>query len=481
TFKYINSLNSYGNSFEDYFDGYYDYYDDYYDDYFENFGDYGNGEYNYENPIDGFDFDSKVTDTAIVNSAENSGLVTSRLASIFPILVGVGGFMTLLGVFLGPLLVTLVGMYVSLVRRNANLKFDFGTEFSNIFKNTFNDTYFKKLVGNLLVGVITIALSLLLIVPGVIFIFSAYFTFQIMNDYPNLKPSEAIKLSRKIVSGNRTELFTYELSFIPWYLLVGITFGLANIYVIPYKSTCDALYYENFRLRALAEGRIVEDDFLSADERFMKYNSMNAENPYQAQQNGYYATAGAPNMDVQSRQEQMYKATEQYVANNCTFFTPDFRPIDPFVQYNPYANPYGNPYQQYQQPNGGYYNPPQQQPPYQQDTAASSQYTQYYAQPPVQQEVPNTNSAYTQPKQHSYADSIPVQPQEAKPEENVSVQNDMSTETSDNVPEFPQMPETPSADYPSAEHTETQENAPNYCEPPQSADSFSENDNNEQY
>ncbi|MDE6470567.1 MAG: DUF975 family protein [Eubacterium sp.] len=475
-FSVVFDFGSLGSSFSDYL---YDY-----DDPFEDFGAYDDDYYNYydyENPIDGFEFDSNVTNTGLSKLSANPFQFGRYFAkSMF----GVMSITSLVVLALSPLYVTLEGVYISFVRRNVNQKFDLAAELSGVFKRSFDKSYLNKLVGYLLVGLITMLLACLFIVPGVIFSFSAYFTFQLMNDYPNLKPSEAIKLSRKIVAGNRTELFTYELSFIPWYLLIMVTFGLANIYVLPYKSTCDALYYENFRLRALAEGRIVEDDFLSADERFAKYNSVNNENPYQAQPNGYYAQAGMPNMDAQSRQEQIYKATEQYVANNCTFFTPDFRPIDPFAQYNPYANPYGNPYQQYQQPNGGYYNPPQQQrPPYQQGTAAPQQpqYTPYYTQPPVEQEVQNTNSAYTQPEQHSYAESSPVQPQEVKPEENVSVQNDMSAEPSDNVSESPQMPETPSADYPSAEHTEPQENAPSYCEPPQSADSFSEKDNNEQY
>lgn len=457
--------------FDDYFE---DYYNDY-DDYFEGFGDYdGNESYNYENPIDGFEFDSKVADTAVADAAENS--VESKPVSILPVFAGLGSITALAGIFLGPLVVTLAGMYVSLVRRNANLKFDIGTELNNVFKNTFNENYFKKLLGNLLVGVITIALALLLIVPGIIFGLSAYFTFQLMNDYPNLKPSEAIKLSKKIVSGNRTELFVYELSFIPWYLLVMITLGLANIYVIPYKSTCDALYYENFRLRALAEGRIVEDDFLSADERFAKYNSMNAENPYQAQPNGYYASAGAPNMDAQNRQEQMYRATEQYVMNNCTFFTPDFRPIDPFAQYNPYANPYGNPYQQYRQPNGGYYNPPQQ-PPYQGAAPQQPQYTQYYTQPPVQQDMQNNAEVHPVQDEQSHAYNTPVSSQDTQPEETAAlenVQNNVNGEPSDNIPESPQMPDAPGADN-SALCNEPQESSPSYYNPPQDAESFNEN------
>ena len=46
-------------------------------------------------------------------------------------------------------------------------------------------------------------LAILFIIPGIIFSYSAYFSSQIMNDYPNLKPTEAIKLSKKMIKGNR--------------------------------------------------------------------------------------------------------------------------------------------------------------------------------------------------------------------------------------------------------------------------------------
>ncbi|MCH5321764.1 MAG: DUF975 family protein, partial [Eubacterium sp.] len=266
-------INSYGSGSS--YDNGYGYYGDF-DDYFErNFGDDGFDFYD-NNPFEDFEY-------------RPSSLETPAKISVtaFPIaFAGVGMLSSVAAFVLAPLAVTLAGMYVSLIRRNANERFNFGKEFGGIFKNTFNDTFANKLVLNILLGLLTVALSLLFIIPGIIFTYSAYFSMQIMNDYPNLKPSEVIKLSKKMIKGNRTELFVLDLSFIAWYLLVAITFGIAGIYVIPYVRTTKALYYENFRLRALAQGRITEDDFLSDEERIMKYNGYNMNNPYQQ---GYYA------------------------------------------------------------------------------------------------------------------------------------------------------------------------------------------------
>lgn len=362
----FDDLNSY------YSDDNYDY--GYFDDY----------DSDTDNPIDSFDYNSANSDYSISNlsSVPDSDIALSVTA----------GLSFIISLIFIPLTVTLAGMYVSLIRRNANEKFNLGTELGGIFKNSFNQTYGKKLLVVILTSIIGLLLCCLFIVPGIIFFYSAYFANQIMNDYPNLKPSEAIKLSKKIIKGNRSELFVYDLSFIPWYLLSAVTFGIANIYVIPYKSTSDALYYENFRLRALAEGRVTEDDFLSEQERINKYNSAAYNNAYQ--QNTYYTTdAGAqnagyqpysaPNADAQGYQPYNTNVppVQRTVNNDGTFYSPDFRPVQ---QFNPYTDP--------AQQNGGFYNPPQ----YQQPTEPSG--TQYY-NPTAQQ--PNYNPSY-QPQEQTY-------------------------------------------------------------------------------
>ncbi|MGN1202357.1 MAG: DUF975 family protein [Eubacterium sp.] len=348
--------------------------DNYYsDDYYDNFSNSNNGE----NPIEGFTYNS-ANSNADVSQLAVKNVTAKPINASMVFSSGLGGLVTVAAIIFAPLTVTLAGMYVSLIRKNANEKFDFGKELGGIFKNSFNDTYGKKLVLIILLELITILLCILFIIPGIIFSYSAYFSLQIMNDYPNLKPSEAIKLSKKMVKGNRSELFIYDLSFIPWYLLMAITFGLVGIYVIPYKSTSNALYYENFRLRALAEGRITEDDFLSEQERIMKYSSVDYNNGYQ--QNPYYT----PNTgNAQNTASQPYQEPAQNVVNSDgTFYSPDFSPVE---QYNPYANS--------AQPQGGgyYYAPqqPEQQAPTQQAASvqppAEEPREQYYDPPASQQ------------------------------------------------------------------------------------------------
>lgn len=408
---------NYGNG-NSYYDDYnYDDYNYFDDDYFSDFYD-GSG-----NPIDGFDFSNADMNVNIKNT---NAAVSSPVTLSFALLSLGGGLSTILAIVFAPLAVTLAGMYVSLVRRNANEHFDLGKELGGIFKNSFNDTYFKKLLLSILVGIITTLLAILFIIPGIIFSYSAYFSSQIMNDYPNLKPTEAIKLSKKMIKGNRWELFVYDLSFIPWYLLTMITFGIAGIYVYPYKCTADALYYENFRLRALAEGRITEDDFLSEQERIMKYNNAGYNTGYQ--QGAPYYNPG--NTDTQGTANTAYQPYQQYQpsgqnhVNNAdgTFYSPDFSAQQ---QYDPYANP--------SQPNQtqgtGYYQPPQYQQPAQPQQPAEPRYDQSApaeTQAPVQTPTEEHTETPDEPPRETQPPPVNTQTEQPAQEEIGNAQTDDS-------------------------------------------------------
>ncbi|MDE6863900.1 MAG: DUF975 family protein [Eubacterium sp.] len=270
-FNIANNYNYYfdKNDFEFFNDnkgGYNEFYD-----YYSDFGEDFDGGYEYDNPIDDFEFDGTSSSPEITQlSINKAGGINAFLGGLMG--RGIGGVTSLAGIAFMPLLVTLAGMYLSLVRKSPDEPFELGKELAGIFKNSFNDTYLKKLLVVILRQIFLVLWSILLIVPGIIFYYSSYFTSEIMSDNPNLKPTEAIRLSKKIVEGNRTELFVLELSFIPWYLLTIVTLGFASIYVLPYINTTKALYYENFRMRALQNGRITPDDFKSFDERIAGNN-----------------------------------------------------------------------------------------------------------------------------------------------------------------------------------------------------------------
>lgn len=260
-FKYFNGeqSNDNDNSYDD---------DDSYDD----------GDSSSDNPIESFGQSYNGGDTGITNTSVN----TSSIGYFSD--TGIRG-LTVLSIVLSPLLVSLLGFYVILVKRDPSEQFSLGEEIKNIFKVSFDATYGKKLVVSILRTLFITLWCFLFIIPGIVYNYSSYFSFQIMCENPNLKPMEALKLSKKMVAGNRGELFALDLSFIGWWILCGISFGIASIYVIPYYLTTQALYYENFKIRALQEGRITEDDFLSQEEKANKYAFAGAGNYYNPAQN----------------------------------------------------------------------------------------------------------------------------------------------------------------------------------------------------
>lgn len=85
--------------------------------------------------------------------------------------------------------------------------------------------------------------SLLLIIPGIIKSYSYAMSNYIMADNPEVGALEAITKSRKMMKGHKFRLFVLDLSFIFWYLLVAITFGIAGIYVDPYVQATKANFY----------------------------------------------------------------------------------------------------------------------------------------------------------------------------------------------------------------------------------------------
>ena len=239
---------------------------------------YDDGDSSSDNPIESFGQSYNGSDTGITNTSVN----TSSIGYFSD--TGIKG-LTVLSIVLSPLLVSLLGFYVILVKRDPREQYSLGEEIKNIFKVSFDATYGKKLVVTILRTVFITLWCFLFIIPGIVYNYSSYFSFQIMCENPNLKPMEALKLSKKMVKGNRSELFALDLSFIGWWILCGISFGIASIYAIPYYLTTQALYYENFKLRALQEGRITEDDFLSQEEKANKYAFAGAGNYYNPAQN----------------------------------------------------------------------------------------------------------------------------------------------------------------------------------------------------
>ncbi|MCH5317576.1 MAG: DUF975 family protein [Eubacterium sp.] len=355
-----------GEDIEDYME---DYFNDYFSEYFgDDFNEYynGSGDSDYFNGFgdDGWDFNNFSGEISLIpaNNQAEAAAYNGFTISFFSYFSYLPFIITAL---LTPIAITLAGLYVSFIRGR---KFEFEDGIKTVFVDAFKVNYLKKVGVYVFRMIVMGLLMLLLLVPGIIFAYSSYFAYQIMCDYPGLTAWEAIKLSKKIVKGNRFELFLMNLSFLPWAFLCIFVFPV--IYFVPYFETTNALYYENFRLRAIQQGRVTEDDFLSAAQRCAKYGAMDNNqyySPNTAQQGTYH---DAPQQPQQGQQYANYDYSNPYQPYGTTANQ----------QYQPAADqPYGTTVNQQ-------YNPAPNTPPAQPQT------------PPVEPQQAPQETAYEAPK-----------------------------------------------------------------------------------
>lgn len=111
------------------------------------------------------------------------------------------------------------------------------------------NNFMRTFIGYLRMTIFTFLWSLLFYIPGIIKSISYSQMFYLMAEDDKLDPGDAQKQSMQLMEGHKADYFVLMLSFIPWYLLVGITFGLAAIWVTPYVSTTLA----EFHVRLMAE------------------------------------------------------------------------------------------------------------------------------------------------------------------------------------------------------------------------------------
>lgn len=88
---------------------------------------------------------------------------------------------------------------------------------------------------------------IILLIPYSIIINAYAQSVFVLCEYPDMTPMQCISASKAMMKGRRWELFVLNLSFILWYLLVVVTFGIAIIYVGPYVSVTLANYYHRIK------------------------------------------------------------------------------------------------------------------------------------------------------------------------------------------------------------------------------------------
>ena len=118
--------------------------------------------------------------------------------------------------------------------------------FATIFTDTFSG-FFKKWLTLFLEGLYVCLWSMLFVIPGIVKSYAYAMTPYILLDNPEMGANEAITKSKEMMKGYKWKLFCLDFSFIGWYLLSFLTFGLVLIYAIPLMNAARAQFYEELK------------------------------------------------------------------------------------------------------------------------------------------------------------------------------------------------------------------------------------------
>ena len=162
-------------------------------------------------------------------------IVSVATGAISFILGPIGGIATL--IITGPITFAQAFIYLGITNKSRMPKIE------DLIEGFKGDNFLRTLVAYLRMIIFTFLWGLLFWIPGIIKGIAYSQMFYLLAEDDKLDPGEAQKKSMEIMEGHKWEYFVFLLSFIPWYLLVGVTFGIASIWVAPYVNTAMAEYH----------------------------------------------------------------------------------------------------------------------------------------------------------------------------------------------------------------------------------------------
>ncbi|MGM0397153.1 MAG: DUF975 family protein [Bacillota bacterium] len=124
--------------------------------------------------------------------------------------------------------------------------FENDVKIGNLF-STFKKGQWLPIAGKIFLLELYIFLwTLLLIIPGIIKYYQYRMVPYILSEDPEMPLREAIEISTRMTDGQKGDIFLLDLSFIGWYLLGLLFFGIGGIFVRPYHEATVAKLFEHY-------------------------------------------------------------------------------------------------------------------------------------------------------------------------------------------------------------------------------------------
>jgi len=106
---------------------------------------------------------------------------------------------------------------------------------------------------NLLMTIFVLLWTLLLIIPGIIASFRYAMAWYILHDNPEIRAIDAIRQSKAMMQGYKGQLFLLYLSFIGWFILCILSFGIGFLWLLPYIQSSSSAFYENLKAQSTSQ------------------------------------------------------------------------------------------------------------------------------------------------------------------------------------------------------------------------------------
>lgn len=178
-----------------------------------------------------------------INEVSSSLLVPFLFFFVGNTLVAIMFYLAVSIFLLGPLEVGVERYFLESTQMRFNIN-DIGYSFSC--------GRFRNIVTTMLLQKIYLLLwTLLFIIPGIVKFYAYSMVPFLMAENPNLSPTRAIEISCDITQGHKWDMFVLELSFLGWYLLGALGFGIGMLFVTPYSCSTRAQLYLALRNIAL--------------------------------------------------------------------------------------------------------------------------------------------------------------------------------------------------------------------------------------
>ena len=171
----------------------------------------------------------------------NTWLIATGVCFIYALLISAAaGISKGIGALLitGPLSIAISKLFLDQARKNKEMKIE------DLFAN-FSEDYKNKFLLTLMTGIYIFLWSLLFIIPGIVKAYAYSMVSYIKADHSDYDWKKCIDESIKLTNGHKMELFMLDLSFIGWYLLGSLCFGVGVLFVEPYHTAAKAQFYES--------------------------------------------------------------------------------------------------------------------------------------------------------------------------------------------------------------------------------------------